>query len=138
MNALADTTATPGSLLPPGSGVIGSQQLQPGAGGRMDSVTRRVLREFAGLHHQLTEVAGVKVSLFEHGPDHGTPDAVFPNNVRRMRAASVCVCAFVCMQCASPSSYSPKVSHMQQNACSGFQRTHRARAASPARSCFIP
>ena len=30
------------------------------------SVTKRVLREFAGLHHELTEVAGVKVNLFQH------------------------------------------------------------------------
>ncbi|KAL4451603.1 hypothetical protein ABPG75_007265 [Micractinium tetrahymenae] len=44
------------------------------------SVTRRVLREFAGLHHELTEVAGVKVNLFQHSLSHGTPDAVFPNN----------------------------------------------------------
>ena len=29
-------------------------------------VTQRVLREFAGLHHELTEVAGVKVNLFQH------------------------------------------------------------------------
>jgi hypothetical protein len=39
-----------------------------------------VLREFAALHHELTEVAGVKVSLFQHDLAHGTPDAVFPNN----------------------------------------------------------
>ncbi|PRW20869.1 hypothetical protein C2E21_8675 [Chlorella sorokiniana] len=44
------------------------------------SVTKRVLREFAALHHELTEVAGVKVNLFQHSLDHGTPDAVFPNN----------------------------------------------------------
>ncbi|EFN55864.1 hypothetical protein CHLNCDRAFT_145449 [Chlorella variabilis] len=44
------------------------------------SVTKRVLREFAGLHHELTEVAGVKVNLFQHSLSHGTPDAVFPNN----------------------------------------------------------
>lgn len=43
-------------------------------------MTKRVLREFAGLHYQLTEVAGVRVTLFEHGAHHGTPDAVFPNN----------------------------------------------------------
>lgn len=30
------------------------------------SVTRQVLREFAALHHELTEVAGVKVNLFQH------------------------------------------------------------------------
>ena len=44
------------------------------------SVTRQVLKEFAGLYHVLTEVAGVKVNLFQHSLDHGTPDAVFPNN----------------------------------------------------------
>lgn len=44
------------------------------------SVTRQVLKEFAGLHHELTEVAGVKVNLFQHSLLHGTPDAVFPNN----------------------------------------------------------
>ncbi len=45
-----------------------------------DNVTKRVLREFSHLHYQLTEVAGVQVTLFEHGIHHGTPDAVFPNN----------------------------------------------------------
>ena len=45
-----------------------------------ESVTRRVLREFAALHHELTEGAGVKVNLFQHSLEHGTPDAVFPNN----------------------------------------------------------
>ena len=30
------------------------------------SVTKRVLREFAALHHELTEVAGVRVNLFQH------------------------------------------------------------------------
>ncbi len=39
-----------------------------------------MLREFAGLHHELTEVAGVDVDLWQHGSEHGTPDAVFPNN----------------------------------------------------------
>lgn len=51
-----------------------------GAGAQGDNITQRVLREFAGLHHQLTEVAGVRVTLFEHALEHGTPDAVFPNN----------------------------------------------------------
>ena len=50
-------------------------------GQRMDEpVTRTVLREFAGLYDVLTEIAGVKVNLFQHSLDHGTPDAVFPNN----------------------------------------------------------
>lgn len=40
----------------------------------------QVLKEFAGLHHALTEVAGVKVHLFQHSLAHGTPDACFPNN----------------------------------------------------------
>ncbi|CAL8463431.1 g2965 [Coccomyxa elongata] len=44
------------------------------------SITHKALREFAGLHHELTEVAGVRVSLFQHSLEHGTPDAVFPNN----------------------------------------------------------
>lgn len=36
--------------------------------------------EFAELHRQLTDVAGVNVSLFQHSLAHGTPDACFPNN----------------------------------------------------------
>lgn len=36
------------------------------AGQPPPSVTRRVLREFAALHHELTEVAGVNVNLFQH------------------------------------------------------------------------
>ncbi|GFR43262.1 hypothetical protein Agub_g4323 [Astrephomene gubernaculifera] len=51
---------------------------KPGEGG--GQLTRQVLREFAGLHHQLTQVAGVKVNLYEHSLAHGTPDACFPNN----------------------------------------------------------
>ncbi|GLC77786.1 hypothetical protein PLESTB_000956200 [Pleodorina starrii] len=51
---------------------------KPGEGG--NALTRQVLREFAGLHHALTQVAGVKVNLFEHNLSHGTPDACFPNN----------------------------------------------------------
>lgn len=43
-------------------------------------MTRQVLREFAALHHELTEVAGVRVNLFQHSLAHGTPDACFPNN----------------------------------------------------------
>ncbi|GIL62308.1 hypothetical protein Vafri_16587 [Volvox africanus] len=50
---------------------------KPGEG---NDLTRQVLREFAGLHHVLTQVAGVKVNLFEHNLSHGTPDACFPNN----------------------------------------------------------
>lgn len=50
---------------------------KPGEG---TELTKQVLREFAALHHQLTEVAGVKVNLFEHSLSHGTPDACFPNN----------------------------------------------------------
>lgn len=38
------------------------------------------MEEFSGLHHQLTEVAGVNVQLFQHSLAHGTPDACFPNN----------------------------------------------------------
>lgn len=44
------------------------------------ALTRQVLREFAGLHRQLTESAGVNVALMQHAVSHGTPDAVFPNN----------------------------------------------------------
>lgn len=44
------------------------------------NITERALREFAGLHHELTEVAGVTVNLWQHDDAHGTPDAVFPNN----------------------------------------------------------
>mmetsp|Transcript_25245 Transcript_25245/g.54866 ORF Transcript_25245/g.54866 Transcript_25245/m.54866 type:complete len:494 (-) Transcript_25245:950-2431(-) len=50
---------------------------KPGEG---NSLTRQVLAEYAGLYHQLTEVQGVKVHLFEHSLSHGTPDACFPNN----------------------------------------------------------
>jgi hypothetical protein len=40
----------------------------------------QVCAEFAELHRQLTDVAGVTVSLFQHSLAHGTPDACFPNN----------------------------------------------------------
>jgi hypothetical protein len=40
----------------------------------------QVCAEFAELHRQLTDVAGVNVKLFQHHLSHGTPDAVFPNN----------------------------------------------------------
>ncbi|KAL3139071.1 hypothetical protein ABBQ32_005868 [Trebouxia sp. C0010 RCD-2024] len=43
-------------------------------------VTQHVLREFSGLYRELTENAGVQVKLFQHTLEHGTPDAVFPNN----------------------------------------------------------
>ena len=39
-----------------------------------------VLREFAALHRLLTEELYVNVELFTHDEEHGTPDAVFPNN----------------------------------------------------------
>ncbi|KAF5835837.1 Amidinotransferase-domain-containing protein [Dunaliella salina] len=51
---------------------------KPGPGSR--NLTHQVLYEFAELHHQLREVAGVKVHLFEHSLAHSTPDACFPNN----------------------------------------------------------
>ncbi|KAG1667518.1 hypothetical protein FOA52_013708 [Chlamydomonas sp. UWO 241] len=51
---------------------------KPGEGG--GTLTREVLSEFAGLYRQLADVHGVNVSLFEHGLQHGTPDACFPNN----------------------------------------------------------
>lgn len=44
------------------------------------SPTQRVLEEFAGLVSELRDRAGVKVHLFEHGIEHDTPDACFPNN----------------------------------------------------------
>ncbi|WIA32530.1 hypothetical protein OEZ86_003343 [Tetradesmus obliquus] len=44
------------------------------------SLTAEVCSEFAELHRQLTDVAGVNVKLFQHHLRHGTPDAVFPNN----------------------------------------------------------
>ena len=44
------------------------------------AVTRQVLKEFSDLYHELTEVAGVKVNLFQHSLTHGTPDACFVNN----------------------------------------------------------
>ena len=43
-------------------------------------MTDKVLAEFAGLYHVLTEQAGVQVNLFQHHRGHGTPDACFPNN----------------------------------------------------------
>ena len=45
-----------------------------------ESVTKTVLREFSNLYRVLTENARVKVNLFQHNLEHGTPDAVFPNN----------------------------------------------------------
>jgi len=55
----------------------------PGANGASSSpplLPAAALAEFAGLHRALTDGAGVRVTLFEHAPEHGTPDAVFPNN----------------------------------------------------------
>ncbi|KAK3237066.1 hypothetical protein CYMTET_52833, partial [Cymbomonas tetramitiformis] len=43
-------------------------------------VTETVLKEFSALYHELTEVAGVKVNLWQHSGTHDTPDACFPNN----------------------------------------------------------
>jgi hypothetical protein len=54
------------------------------------SVTRRVLHEFSELYDVLTERAGVKVNLFQHSMDHGTPDAVFPNNWHSTHATGEC------------------------------------------------
>jgi hypothetical protein len=53
--------------------------MSPGEEGA-DGLRRRILAEFAGLHRVLTRDAGLRVHLFEHGPQHGTPDACFPNN----------------------------------------------------------
>lgn len=44
------------------------------------ALTRQVLSEFSALHRQLTDFAGVRVSLMQHAVSHGTPDACFPNN----------------------------------------------------------
>jgi hypothetical protein len=44
------------------------------------SLTRQVLREYAGLYRALADGAGVDVTLYQHDLAHGTPDAVFPNN----------------------------------------------------------
>eukprot|EP00890_Picochlorum_soloecismus_P005996 jgi/Picsp_1/6398/NSC_03746-R1_amidinotransferase family protein len=52
------------------------------------SVTQQVLKEFADLYTVLTEDARVKVNLFQHSLEHGTPDAVFPNNWFSTHAAS--------------------------------------------------
>ncbi|KDD73274.1 hypothetical protein H632_c2359p0, partial [Helicosporidium sp. ATCC 50920] len=55
---------------------VGSQLTLPPS----QLLTRRVLREYAGLYRELADVAGVRVSLLAHDASHGTPDAVFPNN----------------------------------------------------------
>ena len=41
-----------------------------------------VLKMITRAAHRLSavQVAGVRVSLFQHSQEHGTPDAVFPNN----------------------------------------------------------
>ena len=44
-----------------------------------DGVRAAVLAEHAALYAALTR-AGVRVQLFAHAAQHGTPDAVFPNN----------------------------------------------------------
>lgn len=51
----------------------------------------QVCAEFSELHRQLTDVAGVKVSLFQHDLRHGTPDACFPNNWFSTHAAEEAV-----------------------------------------------
>ena len=51
----------------------------------------QVCAEFAELHRQLTDVAGVRVSLFQHSLAHGTPDACFPNNWFSTHAADEAV-----------------------------------------------
>ena len=65
----------------PGPGVMedGSKRGEAGFTAE-ESLSSKALREFAGLHRALTDGAGVDVCLFEHSPEHGTPDAVFPNN----------------------------------------------------------
>ena len=51
-------------------------------------VTHAVLREFAGLHRELADVAGVRINLAQHSLAHGTPDACFPNNWFSTHAAA--------------------------------------------------
>ncbi|KFM24395.1 hypothetical protein F751_3113 [Auxenochlorella protothecoides] len=61
--------------------------MHTGAGAASDagpSVTHRVVREFAGLHRELADVAGVRVNLFQHSLAHGTPDAC-PNRAAEAR-----------------------------------------------------
>lgn len=50
------------------------------AAGSGSALAQEVLKEYAGLYHMLADVYGVKVNLFQHSLEHGTPDAVFPNN----------------------------------------------------------
>lgn len=52
------------------------------------NVTEQVLKEFSDLYAVLTEDARVKVNLFQHSLQHGTPDAVFPNNWFSTHSAS--------------------------------------------------
>lgn len=59
--------------------------------GKGSDLTAQVCAEFAELHRQLTDVAGVKVSLFQHNLEHGTPDACFPNNWFSTHAADEAV-----------------------------------------------
>jgi len=58
------------------------------AGDGSVNVTEQVLKEFSDLYKVLTEDAGVKVNLFQHSLEHGTPDAVFPNNWFSTHSAS--------------------------------------------------
>ena len=58
------------------------------AGDGSVNVTGQVLNEFSNLYKVLTEDAGVKVNLFQHSLEHGTPDAVFPNNWFSTHSAS--------------------------------------------------
>eukprot|EP00242_Pyramimonas_sp_CCMP2087_P001000 CAMPEP_0198232004 /NCGR_PEP_ID=MMETSP1445-20131203/115499_1 /TAXON_ID=36898 /ORGANISM="Pyramimonas sp., Strain CCMP2087" /LENGTH=494 /DNA_ID=CAMNT_0043912651 /DNA_START=119 /DNA_END=1603 /DNA_ORIENTATION=+ len=45
-----------------------------------EAVRSKVLEEYRGLYHVLTQEAGLKVNLMSHTELHGTPDACFPNN----------------------------------------------------------
>ena len=64
----------------PGPGVMEDGYKATKGGFEEESLSSKALREFAGLHKALTDGAGVDVCLFEHSLNHGTPDAVFPNN----------------------------------------------------------
>eukprot|EP00240_Pyramimonas_obovata_P001137 CAMPEP_0118934650 /NCGR_PEP_ID=MMETSP1169-20130426/13941_1 /TAXON_ID=36882 /ORGANISM="Pyramimonas obovata, Strain CCMP722" /LENGTH=486 /DNA_ID=CAMNT_0006877575 /DNA_START=45 /DNA_END=1505 /DNA_ORIENTATION=- len=45
-----------------------------------EAVRNKVLEEYHGLYHVLTQEAGLKVNLMSYTELHGTPDACFPNN----------------------------------------------------------
>lgn len=83
-----------------GGGTVGNVVLDPTVSGvplpiireeeSIQSVQRKVLTEYAGLHRAITDKAhgvGACVHLFTHEKYHGTPDALFPNNFFSTHAA---------------------------------------------------